>query len=371
MYIIAAFFWWGYLLVKSNNEIFEHKNEIIVHKIEKAKIAILTNAIQNSKADSLTPNLSTLKFENQTLQIDASLLIKYINLNFPELDVIISNKYLEIGVKHQIIKSIANEKSRRFYMFIGEGFVIALFLFWAFKNLLKAINEKNRLLAMQSNFMLSVTHELKTPVASSKLMLETIQKRKLDESKVHYLIEKSLEDLSRLDDLIEKILISAKLENQAFVYIKEAVNFSELLHKLKNRYGNKLGMRTLIWEIENDLHIYADSVLISSMVFNLIENAIKYSPPSTSIHIVLSEEKDNSVIFSVSDQGDGISELEKQLIFAKFYRSGNENTRTSKGTGLGLFIVSTVVKEHKAKIFVSDNKPNGTIFKVRFPKFKL
>ena len=117
----------------------------------------------------------------------------------------------------------------------------------------------------------------------------------------------------------------------------------------------------------NALYINADVSGMISIVTNLLENASKYSEVGSEIKIDLAEEN-NSIVLSVSDAGEGIPDEEKENIFMKFYRIGNENTRKKKGTGLGLFIVKNLVLLHNGAIEVKNNSPKGTIFALQFPK---
>ena len=105
----------------------------------------------------------------------------------------------------------------------------------------------------------------------------------------------------------------------------------------------------------------------TSVVINLIENAIKYSSAGGSVDISL-QENGNDIILQVKDEGYGIPDSEKKKVFEKFYRVGNEDTRKTKGTGLGLFIVSRFVEIYKGKIDLLDNTPKGTVFSLSFPK---
>ena len=118
-------------------------------------------------------------------------------------------------------------------------------------------------------------------------------------------------------------------------------------------------------DIQPNLEIEGDRFALSSVVTNLLENAIKYSDPCEEIKVVLKQVADN-IVLSVADVGQGITDAEKMLIFDKFYRVGNENVRKAKGTGLGLFIVKEVLQSHDADITVKDNLPRGTIFEVTF-----
>src|SRR5690606_22701326 len=120
--------------------------------------------------------------------------------------------------------------------------------------------------------------------------------------------------------------------------------------------------------VEPNIYLKGDSFALSSVVTNLLENAIKYSPPCEQVSVKLYREK-NDVVLSVADFGIGIPDEEKKNVFTKFYRVGSEDTRKTKGTGLGLYIVKTVLEKHRAQIKIRDNKPTGTIFEITFIQY--
>jgi two-component system, OmpR family, phosphate regulon sensor histidine kinase PhoR len=257
-------------------------------------------------------------------------------------------------------------QKEKWAMVAGEGMVfLGLLLFGGYR-LKKAFDKEIAINKQQKNFLLSVTHELKSPLASIKLYLQTILKRDLDKEKQHSFIESSLEDIERLDDLVENMLLATRIENRSYSFPKEEFNISEMLNSLINRTIKMCqGKRKLIAHIEDHIHYKGDRFALASMVNNLIENAVKYSPSGSEIHIGLQKENDKLVL-TVADSGEGIPENEKKKIFEKFYRVCDEAVRTSKGTGLGLFIVKQVADNHHAVINVKNNIPNGTIFEVVF-----
>ncbi|WP_026904637.1 sensor histidine kinase [Pedobacter glucosidilyticus] len=252
-------------------------------------------------------------------------------------------------------------------MVIGEGIVfVSLMSFGAYK-LHKAINREKKMNAQQKNFLLSVTHELKSPLASIKLYLQTIQKRDLDKETQQNFIGKSLLDIERLDDLVENMLLASKIENKSYSFPKEQLNLSELIEKIVARLQiHVCNKEALITQIEPNIFITGDKFAMASVVTNLIENAVKYSPECVPIHVSLERKSNGKVCFKVADLGMGIPDVEKPKIFDKFYRVGSENTRKTKGTGLGLFIVKQVLENHQALIKVKNNTPSGTIFEVSF-----
>lgn len=254
-------------------------------------------------------------------------------------------------------------------MFIGEGvFFFVIFLFGAVK-LKQAFEREHKVHKQQRNFMLSVTHELKSPLASIKLYIETILKRQLDKEQQQQFLTNSLKDIERLDDLVENVLIATKLESVQVAFQKEKINFSEAVIKIADRLQiYSCTTQSIKLNVEPDIMLVGDRMALSSVVTNLLENAIKYSPACEQISVKLYREK-KDVVLSISDFGIGISDDEKKNIFNKFYRVGSENTRKTKGTGLGLYIVKSVLDKHQAQVRVKDNKPSGTIFEVTFNQY--
>ncbi|WP_419801591.1 sensor histidine kinase [Mucilaginibacter sp.] len=263
---------------------------------------------------------------------------------------------------------LVRAEPKRIGMIAGELAVfIAIFSIGAYF-LHKSINSERRLHQQQKNFLLSVTHELKSPLASIKLYLQTIQKRDLDRVQQMNFIGKSLVDIERLNDLVENMLIASRIDNSSYTFPKETFNLSDLVQNIVNRLQiNKCdcNQQIISAHVEPDIEIVGDKFALSSMINNLVENAIKYSGPCEVVEVKL-KRKEQSVHLMVADHGIGISDAEKPRIFDKFYRVGNEDTRNTKGTGLGLFIVKHVLDKHEATIKVRDNKPSGSIFEVVF-----
>ncbi|MDM1049856.1 MULTISPECIES: sensor histidine kinase [Sphingobacterium] len=254
-------------------------------------------------------------------------------------------------------------------MIIGEGLIFMLIFIWGALKLKKQVKREHEINTQQQNFLLAVTHELKSPLASVKLYIQTILKRELDREQQKVFLSNSLKDIERLDDLVENVLLSTKLENRAYQLPKEVFDMSDLVEQIIDRL-QKNACKTQVIKADLDEHIKlkADKFAITNVITNLVENAVKYSPACGMIYVKLKEEGGN-LIFSVADHGIGIPDEEKRLIFNKFYRVGSEATRKTKGTGLGLYIVRTVLQKHNASIRVKDNKPSGSIFEVTFENY--
>jgi len=270
-----------------------------------------------------------------------------------------------IGWGYMFVKYVPDRKG----MIIGEGMIFLVIFVLGVIRLKKHLSQERYYANQQQNFLLAVTHELKSPLASVKLYLQTILKRDLDREQQKSFISNSLKDIERLDYLVENVLLATKLENSSFSFPKENFDFSELINEIIDRLQkNACKTEILRPEIEEQVIIYADKFAITNVVTNLIENAIKYSPPCAHVEVQLKCQGKN-LVFTVADRGVGIPDEEKKLIFNKFYRVGNESTRKTKGTGLGLYIVRTVLQKHNASIRVINNDPFGSIFEVTFENY--
>ncbi|HVW14995.1 MAG TPA: HAMP domain-containing sensor histidine kinase [Mucilaginibacter sp.] len=257
---------------------------------------------------------------------------------------------------------------QRTAMILGEGSVFVLIFIVGAISLHKSIEKERKLQRQKKNFLLSVTHELKSPLASIKLLLQTIQKRELTKQQIQDFIGKSLLDIERLDDMVENMLLAAKIDNHSYTFPKAKFSFSALVDNVVNRLQlNKcdLNQQLINAEIEPKIEITGDKFALTSVVTNLVENAIKYSGPCEVVDVKLYS-KDGKIFLEVADHGIGIADSEKTRIFDRFYRVGSEDTRNTKGTGLGLYIVKEVLDKHDASIKVRDNDPSGSIFEVTF-----
>jgi K+-sensing histidine kinase KdpD len=217
----------------------------------------------------------------------------------------------------------------------------------------------------QQNFMMAITHELKTPIAIMKLNLETLQRHKLDESKQQKLFQMTLQETERLNTLANNILISSQLEDGGYNLSKEEQDLSSLASECVQEYRNRFPGYTWNVEIENDLTIYGDTLLLQIMINNLLDNALKYSPKESTIGFRLRKQS-HAIHLHVTDEGPGIPDDEKKKIFRRFYRIGNEAIRKTKGTGLGLYLCKRIAADHNAEILVKDNEGPGCDFVIHF-----
>jgi len=259
---------------------------------------------------------------------------------------------------------IANkDASRRVIMILSEGMVFFIIILLGLWQIRKSIKKELKFSERQHNFLLSVTHELKTPLASNKLFLQTIRKRDLDSDKRNELLDKAISENVRLENMIDNILNATRLEHNTLYITREKFDLDQLLSAVVERFERIYNIKNISKDIENGLTVLADSTMLETVIVNLIENALKYAGEHSEI-IISAHKKENHIIFSVADNGPGVPKKIQKEIFEKFMRSGNEETRTKKGTGLGLYISKEFVLLNKGTITYKDNSPVGAIFEV-------
>lgn len=310
-----------------------------------------------------------------------SILVGYIVLQFlwweillvKQSDTIISLKQniaaLSSSDDKIILRDIAalqHKKATQVYMIVGEGTVFLLILLFGIYQVRKSIKKESELADQKSNFILSVSHELKTPIAATKLQLQTLLKHDLVREKQKELLNNALNETSRLHKLVDNVLMANQIENNNLSLQKENLNLSELVETTVKRYFPELiEKNNIILNIEQGIYYSGDKELLPSIIINLIENAIKYSFEDINIQVNLNT-VNNKPQLEIIDTGCGIPDKEKETVFRKFFRSGSENTRKTKGTGLGLFIVKSICELHQIKIIVSNNQPTGSVFQLLF-----
>jgi signal transduction histidine kinase len=266
----------------------------------------------------------------------------------------------------QQVKEIEAQQQRGVYKYVGEGSAFLLLIFVGAVFIYRSVRRQFKLQQQQQNFVMAVTHELKTPIAVSRLNLETMQKYSLEEEKKKKLIQATLHETLRLDTLINNILISSRLEGKDYSIAKEDLDFSELVKDVIKAFQCRYTDRKIQVAIEAEVEVEGDATLLKLLLSNLLENANKYSPKEKPVSLSLTKSA-GAILLEVADEGYGIPDDEKKAVFEKFYRIGNEQTRKTQGTGLGLYICYKIVKDHGGAIFIKDNQPAGSKFIIQFP----
>ncbi|MBL9095039.1 MAG: HAMP domain-containing histidine kinase [Planctomycetaceae bacterium] len=232
---------------------------------------------------------------------------------------------------------------------------------------IKEINLNQR----QSNFIDSVTHELKSPIASMKLYLQTLKRRQVSEQQQADFYRFMLDDLERLDTLINHMLEAARVEHQTKAPDEEIVDvdLSRVLEECAQAACQRHSLPSNAIALDLRPAIVRARTIDVDMIFrNLIDNALKYGGTPPEVHVEMWPDGRGRVITRVADNGPGIPLPLRRKIFGRFVRLGSELERAKTGTGLGLFIVRTLVKRWKGKITVQGrgSRP-GTVFEVDLP----
>jgi signal transduction histidine kinase len=237
--------------------------------------------------------------------------------------------------------------------------VYVIFLFWS---------RQSALLREQKLFISQVTHELKSPLASLQLHIETIRRHQPPPERMAAFLETMMGDAARLNGLIDNLLSASRVEQQNWTLHPQSTDFSAFVERyFRPRQFTLPRAGKLTLEIESGLHAMIDREAMETVFRNLLENAILYSDDPPDITVRLRGKKDGC-LFEIADRGRGIEAGDQRKIFKMFYRvrRNNENIR---GSGLGLFIVRANIEQHGGRIEVeSAGAGTGTTFRIALPR---
>jgi signal transduction histidine kinase len=313
--------------------------------------------------------LATILYWFLLLYIIAALFFWYIRLQ-QQSQQMANYKLMELVADDpnylQKIDAINQEAERKTHQYRGEGATFLLIILVGAVFVFRAVRRQFKVAQQQQNFMMAITHELKTPIAVAKLNLETLQKHKLDEAKQEKLIRMTLQETNRLNTLTNNILISSQLEAGGYKLVRETIDLTEMAAKLVKEFQVRFPDREWHTGIKDEVSIQGDPLLIQILINNLLDNAVKYGPKNSAIFLTL-EKTSQGTQLTVADQGPGIPDREKPLVFKRFYRIGNEAVRKTQGTGLGLYLCKKIASDHRGTIQISDNQPSGATFTVQIP----
>lgn len=225
----------------------------------------------------------------------------------------------------------------------------------------------------QDSFLNAVTHELKTPIASIRMYLETLESRHLDEPQRREFYRIMLEDTDRLLGTVEQVLKAGEARQRSNRKNWQELDFSELVKSALDltRLRHHLTPENLRFGAapQEGLLVLGNPEELRTVVFNLFDNAVKYSGDSREIVVDVRTPDIDTVLLSVHDLGIGIPRSELKRIFNRFYRATNPLAGQVKGTGLGLFIVRSIARRHGGDVYAeSEGEGRGSTFTVRLPR---
>ena len=219
-------------------------------------------------------------------------------------------------------------------------------------------------------FINSVTHELKTPVASIRLYLETLQTRPVDEAKRKEFYQVMLEDSDRLLSTIEQVLRTGRVGSTAHRLNPTRIDLDEVVRSSVElvRTLHRVPAEALRYQPCGPATVFGDLEEIRAAITNLIDNAVKYSAAEVNVTVETARLDERFVILRVKDQGPGIPKTELNRVFRRFYRVPGPLASRIKGTGLGLYIVRSVAKRHGGRAWAESEGPgHGSTFALQLP----
>ncbi len=256
----------------------------------------------------------------------------------------------------------------RIVMMVSEGSFFALMLFVLVALMWRTLRREVALEQQHRNFLSAVTHELKSPLAAMRLSLETVLRGRSDPGASVRFLENALQDVERLQSLVEKILEVTRFAREGGKFNLAEFNLSEVVESSVQRFSRRATVTGAVLnsEIEPDLWCTVDPEAIAIVISNLLENALKYGGTIPRIDVVLQREG-NQAVLDVTDNGSGIAPDDVPRVFERFWRAGDEMTRTTQGTGLGLFLVRQIIRGHGGTVTIAETGPSGTTFRVILP----
>ncbi|MBK6542475.1 MAG: HAMP domain-containing histidine kinase [Flavobacteriales bacterium] len=261
----------------------------------------------------------------------------------------------------------ADRVERTFWMVVGEGFVFLALLLTALVLTYRAVRRDLELARAQRNFLLAITHELRTPLAGAKLQLQTLLRPDLGSDQRKTLIERGVRDLDRLSALTDRVLMAARMEESAVPLDLRKMDVVPLVREIVDHAvrGSCLHHHVDL-ALPPTLELCVEPLALRSILENLMENAGKYSPNGTEVRVDLAVRGSHAEL-SVTDRGDGVREADRAHIFRMFHRGGQEETRNTKGTGLGLYIARRLAHRMGGDMYYRPNVPRGSIFTAVLP----
>jgi two-component system sensor histidine kinase CiaH len=259
--------------------------------------------------------------------------------------------------KQNKIEDAQNQKTAQY---IGEGIAFLLLIGAGAIFVFRAINRQFKQSQQQANLMMAITHELKTPIAITKLNLETLEKRWLNNEQQQKLINSTIQEANRLNALCNNMLLTSQIEAGDYKITKERIDFSKVVEGCAHDFMVRFPNRKIQTQLPEEAYIIGDLLLLQLAVNNLLDNAIKYSGKEDIVLLKMFQ-SNKEIHLQVADEGHGIPKGEEGKVFEKYYRGSQAQT---KGTGLGLYLTKKIVQAHKGTIKISGNISRGSIFEI-------
>lgn len=266
---------------------------------------------------------------------------------------------------------LLEEYRRRILMMVSEGGFFALLLLVLVGILWRTFRREVELERQHRNFLSAVSHELKSPLAAIRLALETVSGGRASGEDAKRFLGNALNDAERLEDLVQKVLEATRFSGDQSLNIRKDVHLSRVVEEAAGAFRRRATAAGagLDLAIEPDIYADIDEEAMSIAISNLLENAVKYGggPPRVEVGLTLNG---HHAVLDIGDNGNGIPEADVGRVFDRFFRSGDEMTRATRGTGLGLYLVQQIVDSHRGSVKVESTGGDGTVIRVTVPGYE-
>jgi len=258
----------------------------------------------------------------------------------------------ELGASPEFVEAIHREEISRQIMVGLEGIVFLVLFFVGAWLIYRSLVKTEELKFHQQNFLMAVTHELKTPLASISVYVDALKSDKIPQEKKLEVIPKIREDVSRLEKLVENVLEAGRFQRSGYTLDRVQIDLTQLtverLDKLVNLpLGGPLHINR---NLESKIILYGDRSALGRAIDSILENSLKYADTGSAVIDVNLSSRNQEIVLEISDNGIGLEKKDLVRVFERFYRVGNELTRSSAGTGLGLYLCREIIRAHGGEV---------------------
>ncbi|MBL6712872.1 MAG: HAMP domain-containing histidine kinase [Pirellulales bacterium] len=288
------------------------------------------------------------------------------------LGILLIGSILALGVGWVLVSiaaALSSENAAFYWAILGVGVTLLVAVLVGVIVYLLLTVKAIALSQRQSNFIDSVTHELKSPIASLKLYLQTLTRRQVSPQQQEEFHRFMLADVQRLDTLIDHLLDAAKTLHRRPAASRDEIALEELLTPIAAAVAQRHGVEDACIRLHvGDAGVRGRQADLEIVFRNLIDNAVKYSLPKPEVEITAEVAPKSMLAVTISDRGPGVPAMARKRIFGRFVRLGSELERSTPGTGLGLFLVRAIVRHLRGRVSVHAGADGvGTRFVVLLP----
>jgi signal transduction histidine kinase len=353
--LLALAAWWSVFMIKAINE--RHENALEKLRYEARMIAAISGHVKESPFIGILDRYPGLEIAPATASSKNA---------FP-----LSPNWsgYEVRISHQKMEQIEKKFTRQKVMWIGEGSMLFLLILIGMFMLYRLVGVEHRYRAEMDRFLDLVTHELKTPLAGVRSLLQTIAMGRLPAESLPQVTGLGMKNIERLDHLVQNILVRNRLRHKKYILQNERIDLRECAQRtIDHRVEAGTSHMKPILDPGDNPQVLADRESLRVILDNLLDNAEKYGLGEKPIHVSIAGEKDLAV-FAVIDSGTGIAPENLELVFNPFFRVQTRLEKTPRGSGLGLAICRDLVARMGGTIrAASDGLGRGARFEVRLPR---